>query len=141
MKVMHAKPNPVYHRDIRVPNVLKMHGEEKWFLIDWSEASTSPTKASKIMLKESHSPRVFKDNHGGEVDVWGVGRYLRDSVTRCELSEPEKVVKIAERWMNNHKITAVAALDELKVCAEILIRDHLIIPSIEISTLIHNRLG
>lgn len=29
------------------------------------------------MSREEHSPKVREDNHGGEVDVWGVGYYLK----------------------------------------------------------------
>jgi hypothetical protein len=138
---MHSGPNPVYHRDIREPNILKRRDQDEWFLIDWSDASTTPTKASRTMLKESHSPRVFEDDHGGEVDIWGVARYLCDSVSRFKLQEKKKIVTMAERWMNDHTITADTALDELTVCSKILIDGHLHIPSTEISTLIHGRLG
>ncbi|CAG8779690.1 6492_t:CDS:2, partial [Acaulospora colombiana] len=68
LKVMHAEPDPVYHRDIRKPNILKRRDEEGWFLIDWSDASKAPTQAATHMTREEHSPRVFEDNHGGEVD-------------------------------------------------------------------------
>jgi hypothetical protein len=26
-----------------------------------------------------HSPQVFLDNHGGEVDIWGVGLLIKES--------------------------------------------------------------
>jgi hypothetical protein len=42
---MHSGPNPVYHRDIREPNIIKRFDGPGWFLIDWSDASTAPTRA------------------------------------------------------------------------------------------------
>ncbi|KAG8811075.1 hypothetical protein FRC19_004115 [Serendipita sp. 401] len=114
LKVMHAEPEPVYHRDIRQPNILRRRDQEGWFLIDWSDASKTPTKASRTLLERSHSPRVFEDDHGGEVDVWGVGCYLHEYAYRCKATEPEKIREISRRWMANYTITAAAALDELE---------------------------
>lgn len=74
---MHAGPSPVYHRDIRKPNIIKRPDGDGWFLIDWSDASLGPTTGVTHMSREEHSPKVREDNHGGEVDVWGVGYYLK----------------------------------------------------------------
>lgn len=120
LKAMHAGSNPVYHRDIRRPNILKRRDEKGWFLIDWSDAGTAPTLAVTHMSREEHSPRVFEDNHGGEVDVWGVGRYLRDCLPNCGVPESEKIMEIAERWMNDSAITASAALDTLEESRHLL---------------------
>ena len=68
-KVMHSKPNPIYHRDIQFKNLLKKHDSDKWFLIDWGDATTIPTYAAPHLSKDSHSPNVFHDNHGAEVDI------------------------------------------------------------------------
>ncbi|KAG8770069.1 hypothetical protein FRC16_006458 [Serendipita sp. 398] len=114
LKVMHAGPEPVYHRDIRRPNILKRQDQKGWFLIDWSDASTTPTKASMMLQKESHSPRVFKDNHGGEVDIWGVGLYLCDSLSCCNPPRPKEIVGMAKRWMTDDTVTAAVALEELE---------------------------
>jgi hypothetical protein len=57
---MHADPDPVFHRDIRWPNIIRMvHEPRKWFLIDWEDASMLPTHAAKHLKKKEHSPRVF----------------------------------------------------------------------------------
>ncbi|KAG8810560.1 hypothetical protein FRC18_003997, partial [Serendipita sp. 400] len=114
LKVMHAGPQPVYHRDIRRPNILKRQDQEGWFLIDWSDASTTPTKASMMLQKKSHSPRVFKDNHGGEVDIWGVGLYLCDSLSCCNPPRPKEIVGMAKKWMTDDTVTAAVALEELE---------------------------
>jgi len=34
VQVMHSGPCPVYHRDIRQPNILKKYDIDDWFLID-----------------------------------------------------------------------------------------------------------
>jgi hypothetical protein len=112
---MHSEPHPVYHRDIREPNILKRYGRDEWFLIDWSDASTTPTKGVDHMSKREHSPRVRVDNHGGEVDVWGVGYYLKRLASRSHPLDPDNLTQIAEKWMSDYTITAEAALDEIRV--------------------------
>ncbi|KLO08028.1 hypothetical protein SCHPADRAFT_944775 [Schizopora paradoxa] len=77
--VLHADPDPLYHRDIRWANVIQdAHVPTKWFLIDWDEASSSPTLAAPDLDPASHCPKVFEDGHAGEVDVWAVGMLLGD---------------------------------------------------------------
>ena len=79
LQVLHADPDPLYHRDIRWPNVLQdAHDPTKWFLIDWDEAASPPTRAAVDLGPESHCPKVFEDGHAGEVDVWAVGKILGD---------------------------------------------------------------
>jgi serine/threonine protein kinase len=76
-QVMHRDPMPIFHRDIRWPNVLKSADDPtKWFLIDWDDAATPPTIAAKHLDSHCHAPAVFRDNHGPEVDVWAVGRLI-----------------------------------------------------------------
>ena len=48
----------------------------KWFLIDWEDASFAPTKGAPHMSQNEHSPNVYKDNHGADVDIWAVGRLI-----------------------------------------------------------------
>jgi hypothetical protein len=71
VQVMHSEPSSVYHLDLRYPNVLKKYDRDDWFLIDWSDANTSPTCAVTRMSKLEQLPRVRVDNHGAEVDIWG----------------------------------------------------------------------
>jgi hypothetical protein len=78
---MHADPTPLFHRDIRWPNIIrKASTKTKWFLVDWDNASTSPTTAALHLDRGSHSPRVFEPNHGAEVDIWGAGKLITDAV-------------------------------------------------------------
>jgi len=70
----------VFHRDIRWPNVILSSNDfTNWFLIDWDDASTLPTRAATHLDPYSHPPAVFVDNHRGEVDVWGVGKLILDA--------------------------------------------------------------
>jgi hypothetical protein len=114
---MHSSPNPVYHRDIREPNIIKRIDGKGWFLIDWSDASTAPTRAATHLKESEHSPRVRQDGHGQEVDIWGVGSYLEDLASRvsCQIAKPEAVKQMARRWMTDLTTSAAAALDEINV--------------------------
>jgi hypothetical protein len=51
----------------------------RWFLIDWDDVTMSPTHAVKHLSPNSHLPAVFEDNHGAEVDIWGVGKLILDA--------------------------------------------------------------
>jgi hypothetical protein len=112
---MHADP-PVYHRDIRAPNIIKKLDGDEWFLIDWSDASEAPTRGVKHLKPSEHSPLVLRDNHGAEVDIWGVAKYMETlaSVT-CRFAKPNAVQQIARRWMEDVTTTATTALDEIEV--------------------------
>jgi len=44
----------------------------KWFIVGWENAATPPTTAQKHFNHREHSPRVFIDGNGAEVDIWGV---------------------------------------------------------------------
>ncbi|KAF9066990.1 hypothetical protein BDP27DRAFT_1404061 [Rhodocollybia butyracea] len=70
---------PLYHRDIRKDNVLRcIDDESKWFLIDWEDASTTPTYARPTFSRLTHSPAIREDGHGREVDIWGVGYLIKN---------------------------------------------------------------
>ena len=70
----------MFHRDIRWPNViLSPQDSTKRFLVDWDDASTSPTRAATNLESSFHSPAVFVDNHGAEDDIWGVGKLMVDA--------------------------------------------------------------
>jgi hypothetical protein len=114
---MHSGPNPVYHRDIRDPNIIKRFDGTGWFLIDWSDATTTPTRAVTHLIPSEHSPRVRQDGHGAEVDMWGVGRYLEDLTSRvtCGIAKPDEVKQMAMRWIADLTTSAEAALDEINV--------------------------
>ncbi|KAJ3782219.1 hypothetical protein GGU10DRAFT_436776 [Lentinula aff. detonsa] len=71
---------PLYHRDIRKENIIqRIDDPSKWFLIDWEHASTMPTLAQLNFARQTHSPAIFENNHGREVDIWGVGYLILDA--------------------------------------------------------------
>ncbi|KIM44388.1 hypothetical protein M413DRAFT_24899 [Hebeloma cylindrosporum] len=75
--VMHTGPKPIFHRDIRWPNIVQRADDlTKWFLIDWEDAATPPTVAATHLNKNNHAPTVFLDDHGPEVDIWAVGMLI-----------------------------------------------------------------
>ena len=80
----------------------------KWFLIDWEDASFVPTKAVAGMNVEEHSPKVTEDNHGAEVDIWGVGRLIITAPKR----HPQ-LTALAHRMMDGHILNAEQGLREL----------------------------
>ncbi|KAM6493831.1 hypothetical protein JOM56_010192 [Amanita muscaria] len=76
LKVAHADP-PVFHRDIRWQNIIQScEDSSKWSLIDWEDASFAPTKGAPHLSQNEHSPNVYKDNHGADVDIWAVRRLI-----------------------------------------------------------------
>jgi hypothetical protein len=114
---MHSSPHPVYHRDIRGPNVIKRPDGKGWFLIDWSNASMTPTRGVTHLKESEHSERVRQDNHGAEVDIWGIAQYMITLASRvtCQIANPDAVQQMARRWMADITTTATSALDEIKV--------------------------
>ena len=77
---MHQELHCIFHRDIRWPTVIKLADDpRKWISIDWDDAGTPPTLAEKHLDPHNHAPAVLEDNHGSEVDVWGVGLLIKDS--------------------------------------------------------------
>jgi len=117
LEVMHSGPDPVYHRDIREPNIMKRYDGQGWFLIDWSDATTAPTRAATDLKASEHSPRVFQDGHGAEVDIWGVATYMEYLASRgtCRIAAPHAVEQMARRWIEDPSTSAVSALNEIKV--------------------------
>src|SRR5262249_17056344 len=100
----------LFHRDIRWPNIIRRKDDSsKWFLIDWEDAQMPPTKALEHFVSDSHSPRVFQDGHGGEVDIWGVGHLIAES--KIDLSP--KLHEIGA-WMKEKSPSAEEAWIELE---------------------------
>jgi hypothetical protein len=116
-QVMHSSPDPVYHRDIRQPNIIKKFNNPEWFLIDWCDASKTPTLGVKHLKESENSPRVRDEDHGAEVDIWGIAKYMEKLSSRvtCQIAEPAAVQKMARRWMDDHETSAANALDEIMV--------------------------
>ena len=95
-QVLHWEP-PVFRRDIRWPNVMcRLHDRREWFIIDWEDASTAPTKAQSHFDHSTHSQRAFVDGHGAEVDIWGVG----GMILWCGLHISENLRNLGERMQS-----------------------------------------
>ncbi len=114
LKVSHGDASPLFHRDIRWPNIIRnAHNPTKWFLIniDWEDAAWAPTQAVTYTQLDpiSHCPTVFEDGHGwrsGYLGCWEtfngyVVPYIRD------------LENFAKR-MVQCKMTAVDALAEIQ---------------------------
>ncbi|RUS15861.1 hypothetical protein BC937DRAFT_91879 [Endogone sp. FLAS-F59071] len=117
--VMHKGAKPIYHRDIRWPNVIRQPGDMKpsrWFLIDWDDATSLPTKAAKHLDQSNHAPEVFQNNHGGEVDIWSVEQLMRET----HILALSKDIKAAGRWMQRRKYRPTAE-DALKTINDLLV--------------------
>lgn len=111
---MHRNP-PIYHRDIRWPNIIKRAGNmqlSKWFLIDWDDASAPPTTATPHLNYINHSPDTFKDNHGGEVDIWSVGQLICEA-ERFITGLSANLLK-AGQWMKEYRPTPDDILDRFR---------------------------
>ncbi|TFK19280.1 hypothetical protein FA15DRAFT_726912, partial [Coprinopsis marcescibilis] len=102
---------PLYHRDIRPENVVRrIDNPSSWFLIDWGDASGPETAARPDFATETHSPDVFHDGHGAEVDIWGVG-LLIDTCAAPGLSL--EMTDFGQHLCQNSKtLTAAQALVE-----------------------------
>ena len=85
--------------------MIKTFDGQGWFLIDWSDASSE------------HSPRAREDNHGAEVDMWGIAKYMEESASRvtCRIAQPQAVQQMARRWMTDLATSAASVLDEINV--------------------------
>jgi len=112
--VMHEHPNPVLHRDIRWPNIVRDAGNpRKWFLVDWDDSSTWPTHAAMHLDARSHSQAVFQDNHGAEVDIWAVGKLLTDAAAFTS-GIPLELIAVGERMVEGQIKTATEGLMEVR---------------------------
>ncbi|KAF8576604.1 hypothetical protein K439DRAFT_646707 [Ramaria rubella] len=95
---------PIFHRDIRWANIIQnAENPRKWILIDWEDAATPPTKGDARFSMSEHSPRIRNDNHGAEVDIWGVGHLITSS-TAADLSAEFKAL-VSALLMNKGEVT------------------------------------
>ncbi|KAI9566666.1 hypothetical protein HD554DRAFT_2174326 [Boletus coccyginus] len=119
LEVLHEKPS-ILHRDIRWPNVMRrLEDRLKWFIIDWEEAVLAPGTAEPHFKQSTHSPRVFVDGHGTEVDIWGVGGLIMD----CEALDISSQLKDLGRWMQGSSApSAREALGKIKEYISSLVR-------------------
>ena len=81
-----------------------------WHLIDWEDASEAPTKAAPDLDPDIHATQVFKDGHGAEVDIWGVGRLI----TTANIHDiPENLMSLGRRMVEGAISSAEQGLKEL----------------------------
>ena len=80
-------------------------------LIDWEDAAEAPTKAVPDLRRRIHAPQVFKDGHGAEVDIWGVGKLVSTSGIR---DLPESLQSLGQRMVEGSILSAERGLAELK---------------------------
>lgn len=91
----------------------------KWFIIDWEDATLAPATAEPHFKRSSHSPGVFVDGHGTEVDIWGVGGLI----IHCEAVDVSPRLKDLGRWMQGSRApSAREALDKIKEYISSLVR-------------------
>ncbi|KAF8811439.1 hypothetical protein BYT27DRAFT_7134015 [Phlegmacium glaucopus] len=106
--VAHADP-PVFHRDIRWQNIMQScEDSSRWFLIDWEDASFAPTKEAPHLSQNEHSPNVYKDNHGADVDIWAVGRLIFTARLRVPALRD-----LGQMMMEGHVLNAEQGLREI----------------------------
>ncbi|KAF8584017.1 hypothetical protein K439DRAFT_1176344 [Ramaria rubella] len=75
--------------------------------------ATPPTKGEPRFSTSDHSPRIRDDNHGAEVDIWGVGHLITSS-TAADLSGEFKALgkRVCEEA---HILTAQEVLELVKL--------------------------
>lgn len=86
---------------------------KKWFLIDWDDATvlTSKTIAQPHLNQSNHSPYVFVDGHGTEVDMWGVG----ELILQCKALDVSSKLSGLGEWMQGPEMpSAQEALSKIK---------------------------
>jgi hypothetical protein len=110
-QVLHQAP-PIFHRDIRWPNIIRyLDDPQKWFIIDWEDAATPPTTAPLHFNRKTHSPGVFTDGHGAEVDLWSVGALI----LQCRALGVSSELKNLGNWMQGSvAFSAQEALGRIK---------------------------
>ena len=64
-------------------------------MIDWEDAALPPTKAQSHFARTTHSPGVFTDGHGAEVDMWSVG----ELILRCGALDVSLELQNIGKWM------------------------------------------
>jgi hypothetical protein len=90
-----------------------LENSDQWFIIDWDDATTItvPTVALRHFNPSTHSPRIFVDGHGVEVDMWGVG----ELIVQCGASDISLTLKALGKWMQGCIApSAQEALEKIK---------------------------
>lgn len=84
-----------------------------WMVIDWEDADGYPNSPADHLTPDEHAPEVFKPNHGGEVDIWSVGKLIIDeSVWIIGLSQ--KITQFGSELQSDDRPSAKNALNRFK---------------------------
>ncbi|GBC00438.1 hypothetical protein RclHR1_03860003 [Rhizophagus clarus] len=107
------KPQPIMHRDIRWPNIIRHYDEyPRFILIDFDYAIFSPADEPLEEFSE------IDHAHDFNVDMWGVGNL----VVSCSITGiPQELLSFSSDLCNKSpgkRPTASNALDWLKICLE-----------------------
>ncbi|CAG8592888.1 6332_t:CDS:2 [Diversispora eburnea] len=115
--VMHDGNNPIFHQDIRWPNVIRLPGasseSSKWILIDWDEADRPPTQPATHLAKGNHAPEVFQKNHLGEVDIWSVGKLITEA-SEWLIDLSPNIIEFGKEMRSNNRPDARDALEKIR---------------------------
>lgn len=104
---LHQHPT-IIHQDIRWPNVIRaLDNDQHWFLIDWDDAAFPPAKAQVHFIRTNHSPRIFEDGHGPEVDIWGVGELI---ISSFAVDVSQELLNIGRQMKDDQTLSATQAL-------------------------------
>lgn len=98
------------HRDIRWENVLKNIEKDRWFIIDFDDACSSPSSIPHNALAyESHAPEIFTGVHDTSVDIWSVGYLI---LTTSVKHEP--LIDYAKKMMAKNYLERPTAHESLQ---------------------------
>ena len=88
----------------------RLDDPEKWFIVDWDDASFPPTMARPDFERGNHSPSVFTQGHGAEVDI---GELI---LTCRALDVSEELREIGRGMKQDESMNAQQALSDNKKC-------------------------
>ncbi|CAI2188031.1 20336_t:CDS:2 [Funneliformis geosporum] len=109
--VLHGGNEPIFHQDIQWPNIIKLPGELlKWILIDWDDTDRPLTRPANHLGRDNHTPEVFEEDHGGEVDIWSIGRLIIE-VNKWIMGLSQSIVDIGVTIQSNNRPNAHDALE------------------------------
>ncbi|GBB92862.1 hypothetical protein RclHR1_25710002 [Rhizophagus clarus] len=112
--VLHDGNDPIYHRDIRWDNIIRRYDDpSKWFLIDWDDATEYPSRPAMHLTTEEHAPEVFTRNHRDEVDIWSVGKLIKNASTWIT-NLSEKITEFGDLLLSQDSTKRPSAKEALK---------------------------
>jgi hypothetical protein len=73
----------------------------------------APTQAANHLNPPYHAPSVFLNNHGAEVDLWGVGKLILDAREFVPCL-PAEMLAVGETLVAGQTILASEVLNEIR---------------------------